>query len=350
VALPIPLEAPVITTDFKVAEANIARMAGPVFVTGGSGFIGGRLIERLVREGRTVRALARSDTAATSVERLGAEPVPGDLGDPKSLSAAAAGSEVAFHLAAHLGEWGAWEDFERGNVTGTRNAVEACAETGVRRFVHCGTEAALMAGEPLVHVDETAPLRPDSKAPYPATKAQAEQIVRAACRDGFETVAVRPRFVWGRGDTTLLPEMVATVEAGKWAWVGGGRNLTDTAHVENVVEGLLLAADRGRPGEAYFITDGEPVVFREFVTAMLRTQGIEPPDRSLPAWAAAPLARVAETAWRVLPLKGAPPMTTFRSWLLTQECTIDISKARSELGYAPVVTQEQGLAELREAG
>jgi nucleoside-diphosphate-sugar epimerase len=318
------------------------------FVTGGSGFIGGRLVERLVTEGHPVRALARSEESARRVAGLGAEPVLGDIGDCDSLAAAAAGAEVAFHLAAQLGEWGPWEEFERGNVEGTRNALAACAGAGVRRFVHCGTEAALMAGEPLVHVDEMAPLRPDSRAPYPATKARAEQEVRKASREGFETVVLRPRFVWGKGDTTLLPEVVATVEAGKWAWVGGGRNVTDTTHVDNVVEGLLLAAERGRPGEAYFVTDGEPVVFREFVTALLETQGIEPPGRSIPAWTAAPLARIAEAAWRVLPLSGAPPMTTFRSWLLTQECTIDISKARSELGYAPIVTQEQGLAELRQ--
>jgi nucleoside-diphosphate-sugar epimerase len=321
-------------------------MAEAAFVTGGSGFIGGRLVERLVSEGRTVRALARSEAAAQRVAELGAEPVRGEIGDRASLAAAARGADVAFHLAAQLGEWGPWEDFERDNVEGTRNVLAACAEAGVRRLVHCGTEAALMAGEPLVGVDETAPLRPDSRAPYPATKAKAEQAVRDANSEGFETVVVRPRFVWGKGDTTLLPEMVATVEAGKWAWVGGGRNLTDTTHVGNVVEGLILAAEKGAPGEAYFVTDGEPVLFRDFVTALLETQGVEPPGRSIPAWAAAPLARVAETAWRLLPLSGAPPMTTFRAWLLTQECTIDISKARAELGYAPVVSREQGLAEL----
>jgi nucleoside-diphosphate-sugar epimerase len=321
-------------------------MAEPSFVTGGSGFIGGRLIERLVAEGRPVRALARSDAAAARVEALGAEAVRGDLSDRESLAAGAAGCATAFHLAAHLGEWGPWEEFERGNVEGTRNALAACEEAGVRRFVHCGTEAALMAGEPLVHVDETVPLRPDSRAPYPATKARAELAVREANRDGFETVVVRPRFVWGKGDTTLLPEMVKTVEAGRFAWVGGGGNVTDTAHVDNVVEGLVLGAEKGRPGEAYFVTDGEPVVFREFVTEMLRTQGVEPPDRSLPAWTAAPLARVCELAWK-LPLPGEPPMTRFRSWILTQECTIEIGKARAELGYKPLVSHEQGLAELR---
>jgi nucleoside-diphosphate-sugar epimerase len=321
-------------------------MAAAAFVTGGSGFIGGKLVQRLVGEGRRVRALARSDAAAARVAELGAEPVRGDLGNRASIAAGSAGTEVAFHLAAHLGEWGAWAEFERGNVEGTENTLAGCAEAGVERFVHCGTEAALMAGEPLVHVDETAPLRPDSRAPYPATKARAEQAVRRAARDGFKTVALRPRFVWGKGDTTLLPEMVATVEAGKFAWIGGGRNVTDTTHVDNVVEGLVLAAEKGRSGEAYFVTDGEPVVFREFVTALLQTQGVEAPNRSLPAWTAAPMARVAETAWKVLPLPGDPPMTTFRSWLLTQECTIDISKAREELGYAPLVSHEQGLAEL----
>jgi nucleoside-diphosphate-sugar epimerase len=324
-------------------------MEEAAFVTGGSGFIGGRLIERLRGEGRTVRALARSDSAAAKVEELGAETVRGDLGDRASLAAGAAGAEVAFHLAAHLGEWGDWADFERGNVEGTENVLAACAEAGVRRFVHCGTEAALMAGEPLIDVDETAPLRPDSKAPYPATKAKAELAVRAASRDGFETVAVRPRFVWGKGDTTLLPELVETVEKGQFAWIGGGKNITDTAHVDNVCEGLVLASEKGRPGEAYFITDGERVVFREFVTAMLETQGVEAPSRSIPAWTAAPLAGICETAWKLLPLPGDPPMTKFRSWLLTQECTIRIDKARDELGYRPIVSHEQGLAELETA-
>jgi nucleoside-diphosphate-sugar epimerase len=317
---------------------------GQAFLTGGSGFIGGKLIARLLAEGWTVRALARSDAAAATVQSLGAEAVRGDLGDRASLAAAAAGAEVAFHLAAHLGEWGPWEEFQRGNVEGTDNALAGCAEAGVGRFVHCGTEAALMGAGPLVGVDETAPLQPDAKAPYAATKARAELAVRAANREGFETVVLRPRFVWGEGDTTLLPAMVETVKSGRFAWVGGGKNLTDTTHVDNVVEGLMLAMERGRAGEAYFVTDGETTSFREFVTALLRTQGVEPPERNIPAWTAAPMARLAEAAWKYLSLSGEPPMSTLRAWPLTQECTIDIAKARSELGYAPIVSHEQGLA------
>jgi nucleoside-diphosphate-sugar epimerase len=323
-------------------------VARTVFITGGSGFIGGRLIGRLVREGWGVRALARSDRSAAAVERLGAEAVPGDLGNAGAIAAGSQGCELAFHLAAHVEQSGHWDDFERVNVQGTSNTLAGCREAGVRRFVHCGTEAALMAGEPLVNVDETAPLRPDSKAPYPATKAKAERAVLDANGEGMETVVLRPRFVWGAGDTTLLPEMVKMVEAGRFAWVGGGRNLTSTTHVDNVVEGLILAAEKGRPGEVYFVTDGDPLVFREFVSQMLRTQGVEPPDRSLPKPLAAAITGVSEVAWKILPLPGSPPLSRFTYWILTQECTIDISKARGELGYQPPVSREQGLAELRE--
>ena len=317
-----------------------------VFVTGGSGFIGGRLIARLRSERHDVRALARSRSAAERVRAQGGEPIEGDLGDVAAMRAGAEGCELAFHAAAMLGDWGKREDFERGNVEGTANALRACAEAGVRRFIHVGTEAALLAGQPLVNVDETARLRPDSPALYSATKARAELAVRAANREGFETVVVRPRFVWGVGDTTLLPVMVEMVRGGRFAWIGGGRHRTSTTHVDNTVEGLVLGASRGRPGEVYFVTDGEPVLFREFVTELLATQGVQAPSRSIPAGAASVIASAGEAAWRLLPLPGRPPLTRFAYWVSAQECTIRIEKAREQLGYTPVKTIADGLAEL----
>ena len=255
-----------------------AGVPDSAFVTGGSGFIGGRLLRRLADGGAKVRALARSDRSAAAVEELGAEPVRGDLDEVESMTAGAGGCDVTFHLAAHVAEWGTREDFEHGNVDGTRNALEASRSAGVRRFVHCGTEAAILAGQALDGADESEPLRPDSPALYSATKAEAEQLVRAADGDGIETVVVRPRFVWGAGDTTLLPEIVAGVEAGRFAWIDGGGNRTSITHVDNVVEGLLAGAERGQGGEAYFVTDGDPVIFREFISELLRTQGVEPPS------------------------------------------------------------------------
>ncbi len=318
-----------------------------VFVTGGSGFVGGRLIERLLADGHSVRALARSEQAAARVREAGAEPVMGELGDLAALRQAVDGAELAFHAAAHLGDWGPREKFERVNVSGTANVLKACAQAGVRRLVHVSTEAVLLAGEPLVNVDETAPLRPDSPALYSSTKARAERLVRDANRGAFETVVVRPRFVWGRGDTTLLPRIVSMVRDGRFAWVGDGSHRTSTTHVDSVIEGLILGASRGVPGNVYFVTDGEPVVFREFVSALLATQGVEAPQRSVPAPIVRAAAVACEAVWRALPLSGGPPLTRFAYWVSAQECTINITKAREELGYRPAREIEDGLEELR---
>jgi nucleoside-diphosphate-sugar epimerase len=320
-----------------------------VFVTGGSGFVGGRLIERLCAEGHAVRALARSDSSAERVRSLGAEPVPGELGDRAALRAGAVGCELAFHSAATLGDWGSREEFERGNVQGTDNVLRACADAGVRRMVHVSTEAVLIAGRPLVQVDESAPLRPDSRALYSATKARAEQAVIAANGERLETVVVRPRFVWGAGDTTLLPRMVEMVRSGRFDWIGGGNHLTSTAHVDNTVEGLMLGAVRGRAGNVYFVTDGEPVVFREFVGELLATQGVAAPTRSIPKPVAHALMTVGEAAAKLLPGNHPPPLTRFTYWVSSQECTIRIDKAREQLGYVPVRSIAEGLAGLRSA-
>ena len=316
------------------------------FVTGGSGFIGGTLIRRLVEAGSRVRALARSDRAADSVRAAGAEPAPGELGDVAAMRAGAEGCDTAFHAAAFLGEWGRWEDFERGNVQGTRNALAACRTAGVRRFVHVGTEAALLDGQPLVDADETAPLKPDARAHYSRSKALAELAVRSANVPGFETVVIRPRLVWGPGDTNILPALVESVRRGRFAWIGGGWHRTSTTHVDNAVEGLLLGAARGRPGEAYFVTDGEPEVFRDFVTRLLATQGVDAPGKSMPAPVARLAAAAAESAWSLLRLGGSPPVTRLAVWLSSLECTLDISRARAELGYEPVVSVDDGLAAL----
>jgi len=319
------------------------------FVTGGSGFVGSHLIRRLAADGWTVRALARSAGAETKVREAGAEAVRGDLGDPGALKRGARGADVAFHAAARLGDFGPWKEFRQVNVEGTKAVIAACRAAGVKRLVHVGTEAALMHGQPLVAVDEHAPLALRSRAPYAATKAQAEAVVIEGNGSGLETVVVRPRFVWGAGDTTLLPLLVGMARTGRLRWIGGGRQLTSTTHVGNTVEGLVLAAQRGVPGNAYFVTDGSPVVFREFVSALLATQGVQAPEGELPLWAARAVARVSETAWRYLPIPGEPPVASFAVWASGLEATIDDTKAREQLGYAPVVTRDHGLTAMQAA-
>ena len=287
------------------------------FVTGGSGFIGGALIERLRREGwdgarpRALGQPRRRGSPSSAPSRCAATSRTG-----WRSSEGATGCEVAFHCAAKVDDWGDPEEFERLNVYGTQTTLDACIAAGVRRFVHAGTEAALSAGQALVDVNEDAPLRPDSPILYAASKAAAEQRVRAANGDGIETVVMRPRFVWGRGDTTLLPELVKLVESGRFRWIGGGGHLTDTTNVDNTVEGLWLGAtkaprrrrllrDRRQPGRL-------PGVRDELARA---PQGVDacPTRRSRRASRGA--AAASRAAWRLLKRPGPPPLTRMAVWV-----------------------------------
>ena len=135
---------------------------------------------------------------------------------------------------------------------------------------------------------------------------------------------MRPRFVWGRGDTTLLPLLVEGTRSGAFRWVGGGRQLTSTTHVDNTVEGLLLRR-RARPRRPRLLRHRRRrrSCFRDFVGDLIATQGVTPPTGSVPAPVARALAATAETAWKLLPLPGAPPLTRFAAWVASQECTLD---------------------------
>jgi nucleoside-diphosphate-sugar epimerase len=311
-----------------------------VFVTGGSGFVGGRVIRELRARGVEVAALARSPGSVTAVEALGATAVRGDLDDTAAMQAGMAGADVVVHAAAYVAEHGPLAEFLRVTVAGTEHALAAARAAGVPRFVHVSTEAVLADGKPIVQADETRPRTTHPAGPYPLSKGLAEDRVLAANRDGFATVIVRPRFIWGAGDTNLLPKIADLVKRGRFAWLGGGRHLSSTCHVDNVVEGILLAAERGRPGEIYFLTDGEPVEFRGFLTEVLATYGATPADRSVPLW----LARIvaALTSWM-----KQPPVTRTAIALVGQEVTVVDAKARRELGYTAHVSRAQALAELR---
>lgn len=317
------------------------------FVTGGSGYVGRNLIRHLVARGDHVRALVRSATSAELVERLGAEPVHGDLDAVAALRTGMRDCIAAFHCAALVDEWGDRAEFRRINVDGTRKVIEAARDARVSVLVHVSTEAVLADGTPITDADESRPLPARPLPRYPATKAEAERLVCAANGGGLRTVIVRPRLIWGNDDSSVLSKLEHAVNAGRYMWVHGGRYLTSTCHVDNLCEAMLLAAEKGRGGEAYFVTDGAPVELRAFFTAMLRTRGVDAGERCVPRGIALALATVSEKVWELLGLKSSPPATRMAMRLIGEPVTVRDDKARRELGYVGRVTREQGLATLR---
>lgn len=320
---------------------------GTIFVTGGSGFVGRNLIRALAARGDEVRALARSEVAAQAVQGEGAQAVRGDLLDAAALAAGVAGCERVFHCAATLEEWGPRSLYQRMNVEATELLLAAAQAAAVKRFIHVSTEAIYADGGPMRDLDETRPLPTQPLPRYALSKNLAERAVRAANGPLFATIACRPRLIWGAGDTSVLPKLVAAVKAGRFAWVDGGRYLTQTCHIDNVVEGQLLASDRGAGGQAYFLTDGEPVEFRAFFTEWLGTQGLTVPDKSVPFQVAYVFASICEWLWDHLPLRGPPPVSRLPVALGGQQVTISDAKARSEIGYVGAMTRDAGLAAMR---
>jgi nucleoside-diphosphate-sugar epimerase len=307
------------------------------FVTGGSGFVGKFLIVELVKRGVSVRALARSEKAEAAVRAVGAEPVRGDLEDVEI--AGMEGCEVVYHAGALTSEHGKLKDHLGPTVEGTRNVLAAARAAKVKRFVHVSTEAVLADGNAIVRADERVPYPAKPAGPYPITKGMAERLVLEA-KGELEVVIIRPRFIWGNGDTSLIPKLAEAVKAGKFAWIGGGRFPTSTCHIANVVEGALLAAERGKSGEIYFLTDGEPVEFRAFLTELLAANGVDAGTKSMPRWIVRAVAAL--TGWM-----KSPPVTKTAIALVGNEVTVVDAKARRELGYTSKMTREAGLAEIR---
>ena len=328
-------------------------------VTGGTGFLGRHLVERLLAQGRTVTVLARR--SALDLEKRGVRFMAADLADAAAVRSACRGVETVFHIAAKVGVWGRGNDFFRANVLGTRTILAGCRTHGVRRFVYTSTSSVVYNGRDLSGVDESLPLTAACPAAYPLTKAAAEREVLAANTPELRTIALRPHLIWGVGDPHLVPRIIERAKAGRLRIVGSGRNRVDLVHVENVVDAQLLAeaalaqyqliVDKTtRPpdtgGKPYFITNGEPVVLWDWINGLLRALGIPPVTNHVSLAAATALGVAYETLWRTLPLRGEPPMTRFIARELASEHWFDISAARRDLGYVPRVSMAEGLAEL----
>ncbi len=305
-------------------------------VTGGSGFVGGYVIERLLARGYQVRSLGRSPQP--KLEARGVDIYCGDLANEDRVAEACDGMDAVFHVAARAGVWGSWMSYYRPNVIGTRNVVAACQAKGVGRLIYTSTPSVVFNRKAIRNGNEVMPYGRRWLCHYAHTKAIAEQEALAANSDALKVIALRPHLVFGPGDPHLLPRVIESAKSGRLKIVGDGSNRVDVSYVGNVADAHMNALDAleagAGAGRAYFISQGEPVLLWPWINAILQGLGHAPLTRKVPLPLAYCAGRVSELLWKTLKRQDDPPMTRFVAVELAKDHYFDISAARRDLGYS----------------
>jgi nucleoside-diphosphate-sugar epimerase len=319
-------------------------------VTGGGGFLGLYVVERLVARGETVRVLCRG--SYPRLVELGVERLAGDVRDRAIVAAACAGVDIVFHVAAVSGIWGPWQHYHSINTLGTQHVIDGCRRHRVPRLVYTSSPSVVYEGHDHCGADESLPYPSRWLCHYPHTKALAEQAVLAANGvDGLATVALRPHLIWGPRDNHLIPRLVERARSGRLRRVGRGENLVSISYVENAAAAHLQAADRLAPGsavagQAYFINEPAPVNLWRWIDELLTLAGLPPVTKSVSSQVAFAAGAALEAIYAAGHLPGEPPMTRFLAKQLGGSHHYGIAKARNDFGYAPLVSVAEGMRRL----
>jgi len=316
-----------------------------IFVTGATGLVGSHVVEEALARGDRVRALVRSTSDTRWLDRCGIEQVVGDLADAQALRAGVAGAEWVINCGARVGDWGPPEEFRRLNVVAFDLLLEAAAAAEVKRLVHVSSLGVYEARDHF-GTDETTPPAARALDGYTRSKVEAENLALRWWRErGLPVTIVRPGFVYGPRDRTVLPKLLAALRSGRFAYFGSGDQALNCIFVKNLVHGIFLAAEsRAAVGEVFNLTDGCHVSKRDFVGRVAEFAGLPPPRMHLPRWLAWFLAVLME---RRAIRRGAtePPLINrARYKFLGLHLDYSIAKAERLLGYRPLHSPADGLA------
>ncbi|HUG93005.1 MAG TPA: NAD-dependent epimerase/dehydratase family protein [Planctomycetaceae bacterium] len=318
-----------------------------LLVTGATGLVGSHVAEEARRRGVRTRALVRSGADAELLRSWGVELAPGDMTDAASLNAAASGATVIVHCAAKVGDWGPVEAYREINVRGLEKLLDAAEAAGtLRRFVHISSLGVYEARD---HhgTDETEPPAARGIDGYTLTKVEAEQLVlKHAAEQGLPAVVLRPGFIYGPRDRTVLPRLLERLRRGQVKFLGSGEQLMNNTYVGNLVQAVFQAIERDEAaGQVYNITDGRLVSKREFITTIAGLAGYPPPTSAVPLGLARVLARGMEGLWKLLGKQEAPLLSNARIKFLGLNLDFAIGKARRELAYDPQVDFTEAMAQ-----
>lgn len=312
-------------------------------ITGATGFIGPHLVRKLVNAGHTCRCLVRNSSKTESLKKLGAELVEGDITREDTLVGIADGMDRVIHMATlgHMSNYTTTESmFEAVNVQGTRNVMREALRGGVERVVHCSSTAAMgiCADIPADETSQCNPLHP-----YGRSKRRAEKAILAMVgKQKLPAVMVRFSLVYGPGEPRDLLKLARLTKKGLLPKIGNRPKLTPLIYMDDALNGLLLAAEKGRAGEIYLITNREPLPFDDILNILQQALGVSRTPIYVPEWAALFGAAVLEKVFSLI--KTPPPVTRSNIKSTLADRVFSIEKARADLGFDPRMDPKIGLA------
>lgn len=314
-----------------------------VLVTGANGFVGAALCRKLVDRGETVRGLVRKTSDLSLLEGIPVDLVVGSLDDPDSLTRAARDSDIVYHVAAAVTDWGTLEFFRRVNVEGTRNILDVSIQTSVKRFVLVSSVAVqdFIGGWDMT---ENTPKGP-TPFPYCVSKREAESLALDYHRSGkIQVTIIRPGDVYGPGDRVSLLKMAKMLERGRMIVIGGGEVLGAFTYIENLVDGLILAGSHTQaPGEVFIVTDGEKITWRRYFKKLTRELVLPEPRLSINWRIAWILAGFLEFIHRLFQIKSRPLVTRYLVAHMRRDFHFSVTKAENILGYRPSVSFDEAI-------
>jgi len=313
-------------------------------ITGATGFIGPHLVKKLASEGHSCRCLVRTGSNAEPLKASGVELVEGDITRAESLKGIADGMDRVLHMATlgHMSNFTVTESmFDAINVQGTQNVMAEALRAGIQRVVHCSTVAAMGICEEVPATEESL-CNPHH--PYGRSKLKAEQNVRSLIKEKhLPAVIIRFSMVYGPGDSRDILKLTRMAQKGLFPKVGKRPKLTPLIHVNDAVQGLLLAAEKGAIGETYLLTNPNSLPFDEIRKILQTALGVTRLPLYVPEWAALSIASLAE---KIFPAIGkSPPVSRKNIESTLADRVFSIDKARREIGFNPQVDPVEGLKE-----
>jgi 2-alkyl-3-oxoalkanoate reductase len=321
-------------------------------VTGGGGFLGSAIVKALLERGDSVKTIQRGDYPF--LKDLGVESIQGDLTQPDDINAAASGCDVIFHVAAKAGVWGDYDEYYQSNVVATKNVLEACRINKVNNLVYTSSPSVVFDGNDEAGINESAPYAKNYFNNYQKTKAEAEQLVLESNNNDLKTVSLRPHLIWGPGDPHLVPRIISRAKAGRLKLVGDKNNKVDSCYVDNAAQAHILAADCLQSdgvcaGKAYFISNDEPITMSDLINKILAAALLPPVTKMLDENVAYYSGIIFENIYSLLNIEQEPIMTRFVARQLSTSHWFDLTAAKQDIGYQPLVSIDEGMKRLKES-